>query len=180
MNSADIITMLGNLSQSLLPVQRLITGFAYLLGLMFFFIAIQKLRKIGDARSGSGSHERMFVPLSYLLAGAALLFLPTAVGVLSNTAFGTGNVLQYSSYNRLNIYYSIGILIQTAGLIWFVRGAVLLAHASQPGVQEGPKGLVFLIAGVLAINFEYTMSTVNTLLEQFFTLTLAVKSARGY
>ncbi len=179
MNSVDMVTMLGNLSQSLLPVQHLIAGTAYLIGLLFFWEGISRLKKIG-ASAGSGSQEKMFVPLAYFLAGSALMFLPSAITVLSNTAFGAGNVLQYSTYNRFNIYNSMGIIIRTAGLIWFVRGAVLLSHASQPGVKEGSKGLVFLIAGVLAINFENTMGMFNTALEQFFSTTLAVKSARGY
>lgn len=163
-----------------MPVQHLIAGLAYLIGLVFFFVGIQHLKKIGDARARSGSHEKMFVPLSYFVAGAALVFLPSAISVLSNTAFGTGSVLQYTNFNRVNIYQTMGVLVKTAGLIWFVRGAVLLAHASQPGVQEGPKGLVFLIAGIMAINFDTTIAMFNTALSQFFSFTLAVKESRGY
>lgn len=164
MNSTDLIIMLGNFSESLLPVQRLITGGAYLIGILFFYVALHKLRVIGNARARSSSQEKMFVPISYILAGSALIFLPSAISVMSNTAFGAGNILRYSNFNQLNTYNSMIILIRTAGLLWFVRGSVLLAHASHPGVQEGPKGLTFLIAGVLAINIENTMSMIDTML----------------
>lgn len=45
MNTIDLITILGNISQSLYPVQKLITGGAYILGVLFFITAIGKLKK---------------------------------------------------------------------------------------------------------------------------------------
>ncbi|KTD23172.1 hypothetical protein [Legionella londiniensis] len=168
--NADIVTMIGNLSRSLLAVQALITGLAYLIGILFMWTAISKLRKIGDARSRGGSHEKMFIPIAYFLGGAALLFLPSAITVLSTTTFGYGNVLQYSQYKPYDIYSSMKVVILTVGLIWFVRGCTLLVHASQPGIQHGPKGLAFLCAGILAINFEGTIAALNYVMNNLITL----------
>lgn len=159
----DFVKMVGNLSQSLLPVQTLISGLGYLIGILFFIAAITKLKKIGEHGRG-GSQEKMFVPIAYFLAGAALVFLPSTLQVLSNTAFGVSNVLQYTQYNPYDVYSAMRIIIQTAGLIWFVRGCVLLAHASEPGVKEGTKGLIFLFAGILAMNFEDTVGVLNYML----------------
>lgn len=171
MNS-DIVAMIGNLSQSLLPFQALIAGLGYLIGILFMITAIGKLRVIGNARArGGGSHEKMFIPLAYLIGGTALIFLPSAITVLSRTAFGSGNILQYASYNPYNIYNTMRIVIRVAGIIWFVRGSVLLVHASEPGVQHGPKGLAFLLAGVLAINFEETTAFVNYMITKLINLT---------
>ena len=178
MNSADLTLMLGNLSQSLLSVQRLITGLAYLLGLVFIFISLQKLKNV--ASSGGHSQEKIFSPMAYMLFGAALLFLPSAIKVMANSAFGVGNVLSYASYQPYNVIDSMGIIIVTMGVVWFIRGCVLLAHASQPGVQEGPKGFMFVCAGVLAINFDNTVSMINTLMLHFTNITLAVRDAKGY
>ncbi|KTC78119.1 hypothetical protein [Legionella brunensis] len=175
MGSTDLITMIGNISRSLFPVQHLLTGGAYVLGLLFFIIALQKLKKIGGSGRQSSS-EKMFVPLAYLAGAAALLYLPSAVSIMANSAFGTGNVLQYIDYNPYNIYSSMGFVIQTAGLIWFIRGCVLLIHASEPGVQWGPKGLVFLCAGVLAMNFQNTASMLAAIVNQLTELSLTVRS----
>lgn len=180
MDSNDLIVMIGNVSQSLLPVQALLSGAAYLVGLLFFYTAISKLKKIGDRRAQSSSQEKMFVPISYLIGGAALIFLPTAVHTLTNTTFGVGNGISYIPYNPYNITSSMGLVVQTAGLIWFVRGCVLLVHSSQPGVQHGPKGLAFLCAGILAMNFQMTTSTLNSIVQGITSATISVKNAQGY
>ncbi|WED43416.1 type IV secretion protein IcmC [Legionella cardiaca] len=177
--STDLITMIGNVSRSLFPVQHLLTGLAYLLGITFFIIALTKLKKIGGAGKQS-SNEKIFVPMAYLAGAAMLLYLPSALTILANSAFGVGNVLQYIPYSPYNIYSSMGLVIQTAGLIWFIRGCVLLIHASEPGVQWGPKGLVFLCAGVLAMNFQNTTNMLNAILTHLTQLTLAVKNYQGF
>ncbi len=176
MNNTDLVHMIGNLSQSLFSVQYLISGFAYLLGLLFFISALLKLKKM----SGRNSHEKIFVPIAYLLGGVAMFFLPSAMGTLANTTFGTGNILEYTSYNPYDIQNSMGLVIRTAGLLWFMRGCVLLVHASEPGIQHGPKGLAFLCAGVLAMNFENTIGFLNFVMGHLEALTLSIKRSQGY
>lgn len=180
MNSIDLITIIGNISQSLYPVQKLITGGAYILGLLFFITAIGKFRKIADKRAQSSSQEKMFAPMMYLLFGSALIYLPTALNIMANTAFGTGNILTYAQYNPTNIYSAVGLFIRTAGLLWFVRGCVLVAHSSQPGSKDGPKGLVFIFAGILAINFDNTVAMLNSMIGYLVGWTLAVKQSQGF
>lgn len=159
-----------------MPVQELIAGLGYLIGLLMMITALTKLKKIGDSRARGSSNEKMFGPLAFFLGGSALIFLPTALTVLSNTAFGTSNVLQYIKYKPYDIMNSIKIIIKTAGLIWFVRGCVLLVQASEPGVQHGPKGLAFLCAGVMAVNFEGAVEILNYIIAKFIHLTEPVGS----
>ncbi len=168
MNDTDVVTMIGNLSRSLLQVETLISGFGYLVGILFMITAILKLKKIGG---GQSSEEKMMVPIAFFIGGSALIFLPSMIGVLSSSAFGNSNILQYIAYNPFNIYNSMGIVIQTAGLIWFVRGCVLLAHGSEPGAKEGAKGLVFIVAGIFAMNFEETFGVLNYMMNQLLELT---------
>ena len=170
MNQTDLVTILGNLGRSLRPLQTLISGFGYLLGILFMITAIMKLKKIGES-AGGGSKEHIFVPIAFFLGGAALIFLPSAIDALSNTAFGTSSVLQYSTYNPYNIYSAMQTLIKTAGLIWFVRGCVLLVHGTDGGEKEGAKGLLFLVAGVFAMNFQDTFAMVNYISSQLLDLT---------
>jgi hypothetical protein len=180
MTNIDLVTIIGNLSQSLYPIQKLISGSAYLLGVLFVIKALSVLKKIGDKRAHSSSHEKMTAPMMYLFLGVMLIYLPTALHIVANTAFGVGNVLTYSNYNPIDIYSSMGLLIRTAGLLWFVRGCVLVAHAGQPGTKEGPKGLVFIFAGILAINFDNTIAMINSLLAHIISVTMSIKSSSGY
>lgn len=174
MAAPDLISIIGNISQSLFSFEKLITGFAYLIGLFFIIHALGLLRKIGSSKGHGASNQKMFVPIAYTLMGSALIYSPSAIHALANTAFGEGNVLQYSNYSSINIYSTMGMLIQTAGLIWFVRGCVLLAHASEPGVKEGPKGLTFLVAGIFAINFDNSVAMLNYILTHLMTMTISL------
>ena len=45
---------------------------------------------------------------------------------------------------------------------------VLLAHGSEPGVQEGSKGLTFMVAGIFALNFDNTVAVIDYALTYFF------------
>jgi len=176
MNIPDFITMLGNVSQALFPVQYLITGGSYLLGLIFVMSALHRFKSLGDSRS----QEKGFVPMMYLMFGAGLIYLPSAMSALAETAFGSGNVLTYTNYNQTSVYSIIGLVVRVAGLIWFVRGSVLLAHSSQAGVQDGPKGLLFLFAGILSLNFDNTISMVNTIVNHIATWSINFKLSHGY
>lgn len=181
MNSNDFITILGNLSQSLYPVQKLITGGAYLLGILFFVNAIGKLRKIADHRAQSSSNEKMLPAMFNLFMGAALIYLPSALDVMANTAFGVNNVLTYTSTaNSKTVTSIMGVMIRTAGILWFIRGCVLVVHSSAPGNEDGAKGLAFIGAGILAMNFDNTIAMVNSLLDHIVTLTLHIKNTQGY
>lgn len=159
--NTDLITMIGNVSRSFSSIKSLVVGLAYLLGLLFFTIAIQKFKQIAEQRAGSSSRESMFVPTAYLLGGAALIFLPSMTSTLANSVFGVSNILQYTAYNPYDVVSSMIFIIRVVGVIWFVRGCVLMVHASEPGVQHGKKGLMFLMAGILAINFESTTAWLN-------------------
>ena len=168
--NADIINMIINLSKSLTPVQQLVSAFSYLIALLLFIHAISVLKKIGDYRAQGNSQEKMMTPVMLLVGGTLFAFLPSTLNVIASTTFGAGSVLQYAKYNPLNFYNAMQMLIQTAGLIWFIRGTVLVVNAGKSGEKHGPKGLVFLIAGVAAINFQGTVSATNSLISFFIHL----------
>ena len=113
----------------------------------------------------------MAVPVSFILGGAVLIYLPTSVEVLSTTFFGTSNALEYTEYNPYDINSIIQVMIQTAGMIWFVRGSVLLVQSSEPKEQHGIKGLVFVFAGIIALNFEMTLVAVESMLTYLINVT---------
>lgn len=168
----DLITMLENLSKSLEPVQSLVQGSGFLLGWIFMIIAVMKLKKIGDSRARGSSSEKMFGPLAYFAGGSALLFLPQAFTVMGTTLFGaSGSALEYSSYKAINVVAIMKVIIRTVGIIWFVRGCVLIVHSSDPSVKHGTKGLAFLCAGVMTVNIDGTMAVVEYALSGLESLT---------
>src|SRR3990167_1112269 len=154
-----INTIIENLSLSLQPVQKLISGFGYVIGIIFIIVAIQKLYQIGNAKARSSSGIGIYVPIAYMTGGTALIYLSSAIGVMSRTVFGLNSVLQYTQPNPVDLTQSIIILIETIGLIWFVRGCILITTASEPGADHGVRGLLFIAAGTLSINF-YSFSSV--------------------
>ena len=177
MNSSDLVTIMGNIGRSLIPVQTLISGLGYLIGIFFIIHALLKLKKIGGSKGGS--QEKPFGAIAYFVVGAMLIFLPSTIRIFSNTTFGVGNILQYTPFNPYDVYSSMGLMVQTAGIIWFVRGCVLLVHSSEPGTQEGPKGLTFVLAGILAMNFQETYGILNYIVVHFLSITNMGSSGTG-
>jgi intracellular multiplication protein IcmC len=174
-SQVDILT---NLSHSLAPVERLITGAAYLIGLMFIFKAIYSLKTFGESRTMMSNNTSMKEPLTFFFVGAMLLYYPTAFKVFMQTSFGYDNVLQYAPINSSNstldtlfgsgsaVGQPLSMVIQTVGLIAFVRGWVLVARSASQGQPPGGtgKGLVHVFGGILAMNIVGTLNMINNTL----------------
>lgn len=174
-SQANILT---NLANSLAPIEKLITGSAYLMGCAFVFKAIYSLKEYGEARTMQSSSRSIKEPLIYLLVGAVFIYFPTGFAVLMQTSFGYQNVLQYAPVNSSNpaldtlfgsgsvVGKPLSMLIQVIGLIAFIRGWVLIARASSQGSQPGGtgKGLVHVFGGILAINIVGTLNMINNTL----------------
>lgn len=167
MSTIDLTGILYNVSQSFYEVERMTMALGYVLGIMFVVSGLFRLTKLGRQ-----SRETPSTPLSFILGGAFLIYLPSSMDVLTNTLFGSSNILQYQAKNIIDVYGSVKILVQASGLIWFVRGTVLMIHASAPGQQHGKKGLLFVVAGIMAVNFDFTVSTVNHIFQSLITMGL--------
>lgn len=175
----DHENIINNIAASLLPVENLVTGAAYLLGLTFFFKAILSLKSLGESRAMmSGNGASMKEPLMYLLVGAIFVYFPTGLAIILNTTFGTSSILQYQPVNSQNpamnalfgsdsmVGESLALIIQVMGVIAFVRGWVLIAKSSGTGQQPGSmgKGIVHVFGGVLAMNIVFTLQIINNTL----------------
>lgn len=174
-SQADILT---NIAHSLAPVERLITGGAYLIGCAFLFKAIYSLKVYGEARTMMSSNTSVKEPVVYLMVGAILIYFPTAFSALMQSSFGYQNVLQYAPVNSSNptldtlfgngsaVGRPLSMLIQVIGLIAFVRGWVLIARSASQGQPPGGtgKGLMHVFGGILAINIVGTINMINNTL----------------
>lgn len=173
------INIIQNIASNLLPVQNLIKGAAYVLGLAFAFKALYSLKIYGEARTMMSQHGSLKEPLTYLFVAAILLILPNTLQTLLNATFGSPNILGYSPINSQNPTFnslfgseseagaSIVLIIQTIGYIAFVRGWMIVVQASSSqGGQPGTlgKGLIHVLGGILAINIVGTLQIVNNTL----------------
>lgn len=167
---ADLVGILVHLGSSVDQLMRFVSGACYLLSVLMIWTAIKRMKKIADQRARAGPGGQVFIPLAYFMGGMTLLFLPTMIDVATNTFFGVNSPLAYESVlKELKQKYGDGSLVmirlvQFAGIVWFIRGTVLLVQASEPGVQRGPKGLAFLVGGIFALNIKYTLEGLSKIL----------------
>lgn len=172
--SSGTTTVLVNLANNLLPVQKLITGAAYLIGIAFAVKALYSLKVYGEARTMMSSNTSIKEPVFYFMASAFLIFFPTGVDVILQTSFGSSNILSYSESSAAQALFggdndlgnALVIIFQTIGLYAFVRGWVLIARAASQGQPPGGtgKGLMHVFGGILAVNIVGTVEMINNTL----------------
>ncbi|KTD32760.1 IcmC (DotE) [Legionella nautarum] len=174
-NQVDILT---NIANNLLPVERLITGAAYLIGLAFAFKAIYTLKSYGESRTMMSSSSNIKEPIIYLIVAGIFIYFPTGLAIMLQTTFGSSSILQYAPVNSNNQMISgmfgsgslvgrpLAIIIQTIGVIAFVRGWILIARSASQGQPPGGtgKGLVHVFGGILAMNIVATLEIINNTL----------------
>lgn len=175
---SSTIDIVQNIAINLVPVQRLVTGLAYLLGLGFAFKALMTLRQYGESKTAMSSQSSLKEPLIYFLVAAIFIYFPTGMSIMLMTTFGSSNVLEYapiqSSNNTLNDIFgsassvaeSLILIIRTIGVVAFVRGWLLVARAAGHGQQPGStgKGLMHILGGILAVNIVSTLEIINNTL----------------
>lgn len=171
---ADQIDVLNNIASTLRPIQRFLTGAAYLIGLALAFKAIYTLKVYGEARTMMASNSSIKEPVTYMLVAGILIYLPTGFQVIMNTTFGYSSVLAYgpttggeSGFLEANAFgRPLVAIIQVVGLVAFIRGWVLIARSASQGQPPGGtgKGFMHVFGGVLAINIVGTMQVINNTL----------------
>ena len=175
---ADLQDVLYNIAPSIDPTMKMVTGLSYLLAVILLWTSLKKLKDMADQRARYTGGGRMFIPVAYAMGGLALLYLPTMWSVAQNTFFGSTSPIAYANWiDELkarygNATYIMFRLVQLSGVVWFIRGIQLLVQASEPGVQHGPKGMAFMIAGVLAINVQQTANVIAYVLSAITTSTV--------
>ena len=166
----ETTSVLYNLAQSMIPVQEMVTGASYLMGLSFAFKAVLTLKAQGEQRSSMGAASLKEASL-YLIVAAMLLYFPTALEVFMDSTFGYSTILAYGSNTTFSSMFgdagaSLTIIIQTIGMISFVRGWVIIARSASQGQGPGSlgKGLMHVFGGMFGMNIVGTVEVVyNTL-----------------
>ncbi|NCT56280.1 MAG: type IV secretion protein IcmC [Legionella sp.] len=174
MIDASQTSVLINIAKSLLPVQQLITGAAYVVGIAFALKALYSLKIYGEAKTMQSSSTSIKEPLFNMMIAGFLIFFPTGFELMMNTTFGYSNVLAYSDSSLTQSFFggnsqlghAVVIIFQTIGLYAFTRGWVLISRAAGQGQQPGGtgKGLMHIVGGILAVNIVGTVEVIkNTL-----------------
>lgn len=173
---SDINSMLVTLGQSIPALNSMTIGFAYMVGIGFCVRSLMYLHALSDKKSSSSVRGGFLAPIAYLVMGSALLWLPTSFGAVEKTLFGVDSPLAYApttSQALQQLYatpsYVVAKLLQLSGVVWFVRGCILVAHSSDPGVQHGERGFYFIVGGALASNYAGTISLIKSTVNLFVT-----------
>lgn len=176
---ADESDILINIANNVLPIEHLLTGGAYLLGVFFAIKALQSLKHHGEqGRGAQSSGNTMKEPLIYLMVAAVFIYFPTAFAVLMNTTFGYSSVLAYapitSKNQTINTLFGSGSqagvalarIIQLIGLAAFLRGWILISKSASSQGQQGNtgKGFTHIFGGILAMNIMGSLQILNNTL----------------
>ncbi|MCC5791951.1 MAG: type IV secretion protein IcmC [Legionellaceae bacterium] len=170
--------ILKNIAATLEPVERMLTGLAYVIGMAFAFKAIYSLKVYGEARTMMASNASLKEPLTYLLVAAVFIYFPTSMQIIMQTIYNEPSVLQYAPTDSPNsaidalfgpgspVGRPLSLIIQVVGIAAFIRGMVMVARAGGQGGQPGAmgKGMMHVFGGILAINIVKTLDIINNTL----------------
>ena len=161
----DVARMMETLKTNFLPIEMLITGFAYVAGLGLIFSAMHKLRAYGEVRTMMPSNAQMMGPVVQFLIGTFLMFLPSIITISVTSIWGTDSLLAWpgDTGDWDKIMGAVFGIVQILGYIALVKGLMLMSRAAQQGAQQGTfgKGMVHFFGGILAINIWGTVKVIT-------------------
>jgi intracellular multiplication protein IcmC len=179
--AADISTILRNIRTNVIvPLTALLLCVSYVAGIIMIFRAITMFKKFGMMMTHHSQPGEFSGPLTYIMVGAALIYLPTSTDLFLSSLFGTvesifgssgaanfaamgrgADLLGYASGSSFEAQWAdfantLILFVQFIGFLSFIKGWFILAKAGQPGGahQGGGLGKAFthLVGGVIAIN----------------------------
>lgn len=147
--------MLANIASQVPVLMQLVTALAYVMGMYLIISGIIKLKHVGESRTMMSQEHSIKAPIIFLVVGAMLLYLPSAVQVGMTTFWANpspyGYVQQTDQWSQ--VINDVYLVVQLFGTIAFIRGMVILSHLSghgQPGTFA--KGVTHIIGGLFCIN----------------------------
>jgi intracellular multiplication protein IcmC len=162
---ADVAQMIQNFSATFPALWGLVTGAAYIIGMIFALRALYYLKIYGQSQTMMAGHSNLKTPLILFLCSAALIFAPTAFQTITQTFFATTNPLAWEPpAGGMGTTTAILNFVALVGVISFVRGWVQLSHLAQQGGSHPNafgKAMTHIIGGVLAINIKAVVSVMQ-------------------
>lgn len=152
LSAQNMITRIAGQIPSLM---RMVTAIGYVMGIYFIFFSLMKFKEFGEQRTMMSSQHHMKEPLTYMIVGALLLYLPTSVQVGMSTFWAEPNPYGYLQQQDqwAQFINNCFLVIQLFGTIAFIRGLVILSHTGGQGAQgQFGKGVTHVIGGLFCIN----------------------------
>lgn len=158
---ADTVTtlsaqdMLVNIANQVPSLMRMVTAFAYVIGIYLIFMGVYKLKQYGEARSMMSQEHQLKGPIVFITIGAMLLYLPTSVQVGMSTFWTDPNPYGYLQQQDQwsQFINDCFLIVQLVGTIAFIRGLVILTQlAGHSSHDTFGKGITHIIGGIFCIN----------------------------
>lgn len=149
------LTMLANIQSQLPNLMRLVTAIAYVMGFILVIMGIINLKHAGEMRTQMSHEHNLSKPILFIVIGAMLIYLPSAVQIGLSTFWAEPNPYGYVTQSdqwqqAINICYAI---VQFIGVIAFIRGLLILTRVGHGGHHDAlGKGITHIIGGILCIN----------------------------
>lgn len=167
--NADI--MLENISLQLPYLFEVVSGFCYLGGVFFVLGGLMKLKTFGESQTMSSNRLDLKEPISYIIIGAMLIYVPTMKDTMLISVYGTATRSPYVGYGTQQGSFNemgqvIVNIVEFVGFVAFVRGLFLFHRVGAGQAQQGTfnKGLTHLIGGVIAMNVVGFVNIIDTTL----------------
>lgn len=154
--------LVDNLGTNIPSLMRLVTAFSYVTGMWFIIMGIIDLKHFGESRTMMSSEHGLKKPITFMVVGSFLMFLPSSVAVGLYTIGFQPNGLGYVPQEKTaftDLLRNSLLILQLIGVIAFIRGLIILTHTAGHGGQPGTfaRGMTHIIGGILCINMYDTV-----------------------
>lgn len=148
--------MINRIAGQIPQLMRLVTAIGYVIGLYLIFFSLLKFKQFGEQRTMMSAQHHLKEPLTYMVIGALLLYLPSSVQVGMSTFWAEPNPYGYleDTDQWAQFINNCFLVVQLFGTIAFIRGLVILSHTGGQGGGQGQfgKGVTHVIGGIFCIN----------------------------
>ena len=148
------IDMLLELNKSIPAFMDLVTGTAYVFGVFFVVSAIYQFRKLSEQRGMMAQSTDIAVPITLLVVGCMLLWLPNIFTMTTITFFGADSPISYPGNPNDEFDAVMEVILNVMkliGIIAFIRGWMLLIKAGEGNAGPGTtsKAVTHIVGGLM-------------------------------
>lgn len=160
--------MINRIVEQLPSLTRLVTAFAYVMGIWFMVVSIMKFKRYGEMRTMMSMQHHLREPMTYMVIGALLLFLPSSVNMGLSTFWAEPSPYSYLEDDDQwsQFINNCFLVVQFLGTVAFVRGLAIIAQLGGQSGGQGAfgKGVTHIIGGIFCINiYQFTQVILFTL-----------------